>query len=307
MTRIPFLKSVSVLLGTVVLLASTSLYAEELQKKAIQISDIDQVELSGPGLLTISQGDTESLEIIASSKLMERIEVDARGTTLRLRLKDKSNWGFFNVDSKIHYQLSVKKLNQLKMTGSADVEAASDLSADRLNIERAGSGDLRLNNVEVTRFRLSSSGSGDFNVTTIVAQDIELSSAGSGDLKAQQLQASKSIELDTAGSGDNVIDKMDSQSLEITMAGSGDTKIGGGNVRNQNIDISGSGTYSAKKMQSEKAFLDLSGSADATVWVTEELSVDASGASDVGYFGRPLLKAETSGASSVKSLGNTPL
>lgn len=280
--------------------------AEELLKKTVDISDIDAVELAGPGLLTLRQGDTESLEIIASSKSMERVEVDARGSTLRLRLKDSGSWGFFKIDNKIHYVLSVKQLNKLRSAGSADVEIETDITGDALKLDRAGSGDLRAKNFAVDEFEMSSAGSGDFFAEAITAKRVELSSAGSGDVKVAKVEAEAKVEVDTAGSGDISIDALNAPDFELTMGGSGDARIGEGKVDSQRVDIGGSGDYSAAKLQSRIAELDLSGAADAKVWVEEQLKVDASGASDVGYYGQPMIEADTSGASSVKSLGKAP-
>ncbi|MBB3168919.1 head GIN domain-containing protein [Simiduia aestuariiviva] len=290
----------------VALLFSATLQAEAIQKKSVAIEDIDQVEVAGPGLLTITQGDSESLEIIASEKIMDRIEVDAHGSTLRLRLKEGSQWGFFRIDDGIQYKLTVKQLNKIKSMGSVDVELASDLNADHLKLDSAGSGDMRFKDITVRELDMSSAGSGDFTAGTVQAHAVELSSAGSGDLNIGALKVATTIEISSAGSGDARIDSLNAERLELSMAGSGDTAIGNGEVTSQSVDIGGSGDYSASGLKSKMAEMDLSGSADATVWVTEELRVDASGASDVQYFGQPLVKVDTSGASSVKSLGASP-
>lgn len=280
--------------------------AEELLKKTVDISNIDAIELAGPGLLTLSQGDQEGLEIIASSKAMERVEVDARGSTLRLRLKDSGSWGFFKIDHKIHYVLSVKQLKKLRSAGSADIEIETDITGESLEIDRAGSGDIRAKAFHVQAFEMTSAGSGDFMAEAIKASRVELSSAGSGDVHVGDLQVDKAVEVDTAGSGDVAIDSLNANQFEITMGGSGDASVGQGKVDSQRVDIGGSGNYSAARLQSRIAELDLSGAADAKVWVDEQLKVDASGASDVGYYGQPMIDTDTSGASSVTSLGKAP-
>jgi len=299
-------KKLSLLLGAALLCLATSLHADELLKKTVEISNIDRLEVAGPGLLTLTQGDTESLEIVASEKIMARIEVDARGSTLRLRLKDGNNWGFFKIDNKIHYQLTLKSLNKISTAGSIDLELTTDLNVDNLKLERAGSGDMTFLNISAKKMDMSSAGSGDFKADNISANSVTLSTAGSGDMRVAKVTVDEKVEVDTAGSGDIQINELIGEELEVSMAGSGDTKIGEGIVQRQSVDIGGSGDYSAARLKSAIAELDLSGSADATVWATDELIVDASGASDVQYYGQPLVKADTSGASSVKSLGVTP-
>lgn len=306
MTHIGTFGKLTAALGFALFITAGHVYADDLLKKNVEISNIDQLEVAGPGLLTLSQGDVESLEIIASEKVMERIEVDARGTTLRLRLKDGSNWGFFKIDNKIHYQLTLKTINKLSTAGSVDIDLATDLSVQDFEVKRAGSGDMTFLNIAAKKFEMSTAGSGDLKANSINASELELSSAGSGDMRIEKVVAIGKIEIDTAGSGDISIDQLDGKELEVTMAGSGDTQIKKGKVIRQSVDIGGSGNYSAGELQSAVAELDLSGAADAKVWVTDELVVDASGASDVQYYGQPLIKADTSGASSVKSLGVNP-
>lgn len=280
--------------------------AGDIQKKHVAIEDIDQVEVAGPGQLTITQGDTESLEIIASAKVMERIEVDARGTTLRLRLKDGTQWGFFRIDDGIQYNLTLKTLNRIKTIGSADVELATNLTAKRLKLDSAGSGDMRFKGLNLQQLDMSSAGSGDFSAESLEAESVEITTAGSGDVRIQTLKVATTAEVTSAGSGDTRIDTLHADRLVLSMAGSGDTAIGKGEVASQTVDIGGSGDYSAAHLKSAIAEMDLSGSSDAKIWVTQELRVDASGASDVLYYGQPLIKVDTSGASSVKALGVSP-
>ncbi|MDN3640555.1 DUF2807 domain-containing protein [Simiduia curdlanivorans] len=306
MNTFKHVKKLGLVLGAALLCLAANLQADDLLKKTVEISNIDRLEVAGPGLLTLSQGDTESLEIVASEKMMERIEVDARGSTLRLRLKDGSNWGFFKIDSKIHYQLTLKSLNKISTAGSIDLELATDLNLDDFKLERAGSGDSAFLNINAQEMEVSNAGSGDFNAKIISAKNLELSTAGSGDVRVTEIRVNEKVEFDTAGSGDIDIDQLTANELEVNMAGSGDTSIGQGSVQRQSVDIGGSGNYSAAKLKSASAELDLSGSADAVVWVTDELVVDASGASDVKYYGQPKVEADTSGASSVKSQGMKP-
>lgn len=299
-------KSVGLVLGTAGLMLAASLATADTQQKHVELSNIDRVELAGPGLLTIRQGGVESLDISAGSSAMERIEMDIHGTTLKLRLKDNISWGFSASTENIHYELSLKNLHQLQTSGSADVEIATDLTTNKLQFDRSGSGDIRAMTIKGTEFSLDSSGSGNFNADTINADKIELSFAGSGNLQIKTVQAKNQLEIDTAGSGDINIETLQSESLALSMSGSGDTKINQGDVKNQSVDIGGSGSYQAKRLKSDVADLDLSGSADAIVWVTEKLALDISGSSDVEYFGQPMISADTSGSSSMKSLGQKP-
>ncbi|VUD53009.1 hypothetical protein TDB9533_01748 [Thalassocella blandensis] len=295
-----------IIFSALLLICSFQVSAGDLLKRTVEISKVDSVEIQGPGVLEISQGDTELLEIIASEKVMPRVDVSARGSNLRLRLKERNGFGLFGFDQDVHFKLHVKDLKKIHVTGSADVKAMTDITSDELVINRSGSGDILLMNVTCFSLRSSAAGAGDFKANIIDASIAELESAGAGDYSIEQINAKEFIRFESAGAGDLRINQLTSKTFQLSMAGAGDAKVGSGEVESQEVSVSGSGDFYASKLKSKVASIELSGAANASVWVTDHLTGSANGASDIEYYGNPAIKVNTSGASSISSSGKAP-
>jgi hypothetical protein len=91
--------------------------------------------------------------------------------------------------------------------------------------------------------------------------------------------------------------------LNVNISGSAKCDIAG-KVNSQSVRAAGAIHYSAGKLESHSAEVDISGSADVTVWATENLDVNARGAGDVSYYGKPRVTEKVSGSCSISPLGN---
>lgn len=295
-----------IIFSAFLLICSLNVTAGELLKRTVEISNIDSVEIEGPGVLEISQGDAELLEIVGSEKVLPRVDVSARGSLLRLKLKARSGFGLFGFDQDVHYKLQVKDLTKIRTAGSADIKALTDIKSPSLYLERAGSGDVELLSVESENFRSSSAGAGDLVVKKITADIIEIQSSGAGDYDIGEINAKEMISFEFAGAGDVQLNQLTARTLQVEVAGAGDIEIKKGEVETQEVSVSGSGDYRASKLKSNVASIELSGAANASVWVTDVLEGSANGASDIEYYGNPAVKVRTGGASSISSEGAKP-
>src|SRR5258708_6420102 len=99
------------------------------------VSGFDQVSVSGAGELTLAQGDQESLTIEADDNLLPLIRSDVQGGHLSI--------GPQNVNLRptrtIRYQVTVKHLSALHLSGSVRAEAGA-LKTKRLTLGISGSG-----------------------------------------------------------------------------------------------------------------------------------------------------------------------
>ena len=77
-----------------------------------------------------------------------------------------------------------------------------------------------------------------------------------------------------------------------------------GKVSEQKITLGGAGSYSAPKLESKKAAIQLKGAGNAVVWAVEDLDAAISGIGSVEYYGSPTVKKNISGLGSVNHKGN---
>jgi hypothetical protein len=111
------------------------------------------------------------------------------------------------------------------------------------------------------------------------------------------------LALKLGGASQVNIEALSAEVLEVDLPGAGAINISG-KVGEQRIAISGAGSYSAPKLESRRASVDLRGAGQATVWAIEDLEVAIRGLGSVEYYGTPTVKKSVSGLGSVTSLGN---
>jgi len=109
--------------------------------------------------------------------------------------------------------------------------------------------------------------------------------------------------LKLSGAGQVNIKVLSAEMLEVDLPGACVIKVSG-KVGEQRITISGAGSYSASKLESRRASVDLRGAGQATVWAVEYLDVTIRGLGSVEYYGTPTVKKSISGLGTVTSLGN---
>ena len=148
-----------------------------------EISGVKGVELSFAGDLRITQGDEEKLVITADDNVMPLITTEVRNGILDIG--SKSSIGFQPM-SKLQYDLTVRELDSLKLSGAGNA-TMDGLETGDLTLAVSGAGNLSLQDVDADRIQASMSGLGNMELSGKAArQDVKLSGAGNysgGDLE----------------------------------------------------------------------------------------------------------------------------
>ena len=214
------------LAGCTVVTGSGKIVSEERE-----VSGFHTVALTGSGVVTVQQGDEESLVVEADDNVLPLIEAEVRGDTLSLGFKPGAT--IINPSRSIRYLVTVPNLNEVVISGSGTV------NVDRVVDERfaatiSGSGEMNVDSLTAANVRITISGSGDANVAGAAeTQDIQVS--GSGNYLAGDL-ASQSAEVNISGSGNATI--WVAESLDASVSGSGDISYYG----NPRIDQQATGS-----------------------------------------------------------------
>jgi hypothetical protein len=198
-----------------------------------EVSGFNRVVLSGVGHVNLTQGDAELLTVRAPRNVMRRIRTEVRGDTLYLEVKT----GLFTIvqDRTIEYDVTVKEIEGLRISGSGSVESDS-IQTGMLEISVSGSGDLAIDDLDAERLELSISGSGNFR--SAGRADIQLITiSGSGEYRAGDLQSQQTT-LKISGSGNATV--WVEERLDITISGSGDLAYYGNPRVSQRVSGSGS-------------------------------------------------------------------
>ena len=220
------------------------------------VSGFSEVVFSGSGDLYITQGDSEALTIEAEQKVLDVITTEVRGDVLHIGRKRGSS---VRSREDIVFELSVRELTRLGMSGSGDAEAEA-LQSERLKVSIAGSADVAIGSLEADELRVTISGSGNLVVSELNASNVDASISGSGEVTLGGVAQAQDVAV--SGSGDYLALELESAEAEVTVVGSGDVEVwatrtlaatvtGSGDVTYRgtpevSVRVTGSGTVEAK-------------------------------------------------------------
>lgn len=214
--------------------------AESQTTEVRTFSGIDGVALLGSGEVSITLGNKEEITIHAPADLIPYLLTEQKDGTLYIgkRKKGWKKFKFFN--EHIHYDLVVKSIKYVSVSGSGDIDVEK-LSGEKCSIKISGSGDIEVDEVRSGKTKVHISGSGDIDISNLSADVLDVAINGSGNIDIN----GKTDELDVtiSGSGEFTGNKLKSEDVAISLYGSGDSHVWATNTLNAHITGSGDVTY----------------------------------------------------------------
>ena len=181
------------------------------------VSDFDQVVLSGVGTLYITLGEEESFKIEAEENLLPYIETQVRSNRLEIGLsRERWNTAIQPTDP-INYYLTVQELEGLELSGAGNIEV-EEIDAPGLRVVASGAGNILIGKLITDKFEAVVSGAGSCRIFDgeVNFQDLRISGAGgyqAGDLKSQ------TTTIDISGLGGAKV--WAEEALRVTISGAG--------------------------------------------------------------------------------------
>jgi hypothetical protein len=180
----------------------------------------DSIGVAGSNLVIVHVGGAPAVSATGPAEILDKMEVVVERGELQIRprrqFRDHFEW------------------NDLK-------RATFTVTAPRLNAASlAGSGEMRVDRAEGSKFAASVAGSGNLHIATMRVQQADFSMAGSGNIIAHG----------SAGRAD------------LSVAGSGNVRTRGVAVRNASVSIAGSGTAEVTAEDTANVSIIGSGTAD---------------------------------------------
>ena len=180
------------------------------------VSDFTEVNFTGFGELTLVQGETEGLTIETDDNLLPYLKTTVDQGTLTIGFDDGLSLPLMQPTDSIRYQLTVKTLTDLALSGAGTVEATA-LTADHLTLVGSGIGAIKLADLTADAITVEMSGAGAIELAGAVTQQTVVLS-GLGNYEATDL-ASQIAEVTLSGAGEATI--WVSAQLDAEMSGAG--------------------------------------------------------------------------------------
>jgi hypothetical protein len=231
------MKIINQLIPVLLLVLFTGFTTVEAQTTEIRtFKGIDGVALLGSGDVDITLGNKEEITIHAPSDLIPYLLTEKKNGTLYIGKRKKGWKKFRNWNENVHYNLVLKDLNRISVSGSGDIDVEK-LSGEKCTIKVSGSGNIEVDQIHSKGVKVTVSGSGDIDIDDISTDVLGVSINGSGDITIE----GKADELDgtISGSGEFTGHELRSKNVSVNIYGSGDASVWV--TESLEVHISGSG------------------------------------------------------------------
>jgi hypothetical protein len=180
------------------------------------VSNFNRVGLTGVGEVSITQGVEESLTVRADDNIMRYIKTEVKNGTLTLGFTDEVKNKRIRPGKRIKFNLSVKDVTSLDISGAGDVNVAS-LDTDRLEIVVGGAGDVSISSLTAEELVVHLNGAGHVELAGQVAeQNVKIN--GFGAYQAAKLESQTAV-VKVSGAGSATLWATDTLDVQIPGAG----------------------------------------------------------------------------------------
>ncbi|QZD90800.1 DUF2807 domain-containing protein [Qipengyuania aurantiaca] len=192
--------------------------------KGVPLAELDtsgaspsEIVLAGPDTIIVSRGEAFDIDVSGDQRAVEALRFHLEDDALAVSREKNSgkNIGTATV------RVTMPSLTAMVMAGSGTIEA--DEITERADATIAGSGTIKVAQLNASRFDLTVAGSGDFEAAGSV-ESLDLTVAGSGSARMADLSVDKA-EISIMGSGD--VEFASDGTVDASIMGSGDVKVAG--------------------------------------------------------------------------------
>lgn len=231
----------------------------DVKRETRNVGNFDAVTLIGCYDVVYKQGNTTKVEVVAPSKVMEKITTEVKDRTLTVSTKKIAGVTVINKrnDNATIYVTS-PSLKAVTLIGSGDIVAKEQVKATKLDLFLQGSGDIDFNSIASSMITAKLQGSGDFKIGEISCAKSEVSLIGSGDFEIGEVSCTK-LDVSLMGSGDITLGNVDCTGMNVRQQG-GSLKIKNAKTVNSDAKLTGSGDMSLNLVSCSNLNASLSGS-----------------------------------------------
>jgi len=183
----------------------------ELTSEFRNVANFTKVNSEGVFELMITQGSTQSLEIIGDDNIIPEIKTNVVDNELRLYLDDDHNYK----DITLKVNITVLSITSIKNSGVGNISILGVDTIDNFNVYNSGTGDITIDG-SAQSLTLENEGTGKFKGFQFAIDDCNVTIVGSGDC---EINSENTLNVRIEGSGD--VHYIGSPTIEADISGSG--------------------------------------------------------------------------------------
>ena len=183
----------------------------DLTSEFRNVANFTKVSSEGIFEVTITQGTSQSIEIIADDNIMHKVKTKVVNNELRLYLDDDNSYRDINLQANI----AVPRVNGIKNSGAGNVTIYDVMEDGSFNVFNSGSGNISIDGYAES-LSIKNEGSGNFYgfLFDINICNVDISGSGNGEVSCVD-----NLDIHIKGSGD--VYYLGSPSIEADISGSG--------------------------------------------------------------------------------------
>lgn len=181
-----------------------------LSTETRELDSFNQVSSLGVFDVSITQGSSQSVEIIADDNIIHHVNTIVEDGQLKLSLDDDN---YRNIS--LQANIVVERINGITNSGVGDITISNVDESGSFNIFNSGTGNISIQGTAES-LAIENEGTGKFKGFLFTVSDCEIEIIGSGDC---EVNVTNTLDVDIAGSGD--VHYKGSPSLNTTISGSG--------------------------------------------------------------------------------------
>lgn len=229
------------LLTALLLVGIFALNTANAEEEKRDVSTFSEISLRIPAKLYLTQGEPQSVRIVAKESTLEDIITEVKGNELQIRFPGTTLFHRNFRPGKVEIYITVPEVDGLSVSGSGDI-LSKELEARILDLAISGSGNIEIDELDSKKVKGTISGSGNIKLENGgVAEELNVAISGSGNFNAAGFEADD-VSVNTSGSGNCNVKS--NGSIKARIAGSGSVYYSGG----ASIDASVAGSGRVKKM-----------------------------------------------------------
>lgn len=209
------MKPITILI-CILLLAVTACTKDTIEGSGSSISEIRNVteftKVSSEGVfeVTITQDNSQSVEITADDNIIQRVKTEVVDNELRLYLDDRNY-----KDISLKANIVAERINSIKNTGIGDFVLSNVDENGNFNVSNSGSGNINITG-NAESLTLENEGGGKFIGFEFIVSNCSAKIIGSGDCEVHPIST---LDVDIEGSGD--VYYKGTPAIEANISGSG--------------------------------------------------------------------------------------